>query len=246
MYPHEPGGEFFHYTGPDAFKGIAANGVLWLAHLLKRIKEHEISTHAGQHGYTGYTDESKRSAYVKTLAKDLFYTSVTPTSATNDRRMWSDFAGRGAGVRLRLRIEVDRDRQHGEMRKIRYLAPGAKTLLNLINDALIAAGFPEFLPWTTSKIGAFCLPDAVYGDEYEVRLLYKFHQDVVAHPGKDPRDLREDNGLFEYWKLPLGQVNDIASVTLLGIEAGPNADMAEIRRIVAGSAFSGMNPTQAQ
>ena len=42
-----------------------------------------------------------------------------------------------------------------------------------------------------------------------------------------------------------GQVNDIASVTLLGIEAGPNADMAEIRRIVAGSAFSGMNPTQA-
>jgi hypothetical protein len=75
--------------------------------------------------------------------------------------------------------------------------------------------------------------------------LYKFHQDVVARPGKDPRDLREDNGLFEYWKLPLGQVNDIAAVTLLGIEAGPNADMVEIRRIVAGSAFSGMNPTQA-
>lgn len=245
MYPHEPGGEFFHYTGLRAFEGVAGNGVLWLAHLLKRIDEDEISTHAGQHGYTGYTDESKRSAYVKTLAKDLFYMSVTPTTATNEGGMWTGFAEGGTGARLRLRIEVDQGRQHGELRRIQYLTLGTKTLLNRINDDLIAVGFPEFLPWTTSKIGAFCLPEGDYGDEYEVRLLYKFHQDVVAHPGKDSRDLREDNGLFEYWKLPLGQVNDIASVTLLGIEAGPNADMAEIRRIVAGSAFSGMNPTQA-
>jgi hypothetical protein len=181
----------------------------------------------------------------ETLAKDLFYTSVTPTSATNQGGMWTGFAEGGTGVRLRLRIEVDQSRQHGELRRIQYLTLGTKTLLNRINDDLIAVGFPEFLPWTTSKIGAFCLPEGDYGDEYEVRLLYKFHQDVMAHPGKDARDLREDNGLFEYWKLPLGQVNDIASVTLLGIEAGPNADMAEIRRIVAGSAFSGMNPTQA-
>lgn len=245
MYPHEPGGEFFHYTGRDAFKGIAANGVLWLAHLLKRIKEHEISTHADQHGYTGYTDAAKKTAYLDSLAKDLFYTSVTPIGATNDGPMWFAFAEGGTGVRLRLRIEVDRDRHHGELRKIRYLVVGEKTLLNLINEDLRAAGFPEFLPWTTSKIGAFCLPKAIYGGEYEVRLLYKFHPDVVSHAHKDPRDLREDSGTFEYWKLPLNKDNDIASVTLLGIEAGPNADMAEIRSILAGSGFSGVNLTQA-
>jgi hypothetical protein len=169
---------------------------------------------------------------------------VTPIGATNDRPMWAAFADGGTGVRLRLRIEVDRDRQHGELRKIRYLVAGEKTLLNLINDDLSAAGFPEFLPWTTSKIGAFCLPEAIYGGEYEVRLLYKFHQDVVLHAQKDPKDLRENSGKFEYWKLPLNQDNDIASVTLLGIEAGPNANMVEIRKIVAGSCFSGINPKQ--
>lgn len=245
MYPHEPIGEFFHYTGLGSFKGVAGTGALWLAHLLKRIDEDEISTHAGQHGYTGYTDDSERSAYVKTLANDLFYISVTPTSATNDVGMWADFAEGGTGVRLRLRIEVDQGRHYGELRRIQYLTLGTKTLLNRINDDLIAGGFPEFLPWTTSKIGAFCLPEGDYGCEYEVRLLYKFHQDVVAHPGKDPRDLREDNGRFKYLKLPLGGDNDIASITLLGIEAGPKADMAEICRIVAGSAFCGINPTQA-
>lgn len=244
MYPHEPGGDFFHYTGPDAFKGIAANGVLWLAHLLKRIDEDEISTHAGQHGYTGYTDASKRSAYVKTLAKDLFYMSVTPTVTANEGPMWAAFAEGGTGVRLRLHIEVDRGCQNGELRKIRYVVPGEKTFLNLINDDLSAAGFPQFLPWTTSKIGAFCLPEAVYGGEYEVRLLYKFHQGMAVHSKKDPRDLRETSG-FEYWKLPLGQVNDIATITLTGIEAGPNANLAEIQNVVARSAFSGIIPTQA-
>lgn len=244
MYPCEPGGEFFHYTGLDAFKGIAANGVLWLAHLLKRIEEDEISTHADQHGYTGYTDESKKAAYVKSLAKDLFYTSVTPVGATNQRQMWLGFAEGGAGVRLRLRIEVDQGRQNGELRKIQYLVPGAKTLLNRINEELNMAGFPQFLPWTTSKIGAFCLPKGDYGSEYEVRLLYKFHQDVVVHAGRDPRDLRQDNGRFEYWELPIGQPNSIASVKLLGIEVGPNADMAEVCRIAAAS-FPGVTPTQA-
>jgi hypothetical protein len=48
---------------------------------------------------------------------------------------------------------------------IQYLTLGTKTLLNRINDDLIAVGFPEFLPWTTSKIGAFRLPEGDYGDE---------------------------------------------------------------------------------
>lgn len=92
MFPRESAGEFFHYTGVQALDGILKYGVLWLAHLLKRIDDDELSTHAAQHRWTGYTDDSDGPAYIKSLAKDLFYMSMTPTNAANQGRLWSDFA----------------------------------------------------------------------------------------------------------------------------------------------------------
>ena len=244
MYPREPGGEFFHYTGEQALESILKNRTLWLVHLLKRIDEDELSTHAAQHGWTGYTDASNEPAYINTLAKDLFYLSMTPTTALNERRMWSDFAAGGTGARLRLRVDIDSNLQHAELRKIGYVQEGTKTLLNEINEQLKVGGLPEFLPWASSKIGAFCLPSPSYGGEYEVRLLYKFHHDPALAGQNDPRDHRKSNGVFEYWELPLEQPNSVASVRLIGIEAGPSADMKAIRAAVAKSAYSRIVPVQ--
>src|ERR1700738_1410688 len=69
----------------------------------------------------------------------------------------------------------NRTRGHrGELRAIQYQANG-KTLLNLINEDLAAAGLPPFLPWTASKIGAFNLLDDL-DHESEIRLLFKHHE----------------------------------------------------------------------
>jgi hypothetical protein len=136
MYPHEPAGDFFHYTGLQAFERIIGGGLLRLTHLSKRMSpaEGEIRTSAEQHGWEGYLDDSSGPAYAETLAKDLFYTSFTRTRAPNPAQMWT---------RLRFRIEVNRARGHrGELRAIQYQANG-KTLLNLINDDLDGAGLPH-------------------------------------------------------------------------------------------------------
>jgi hypothetical protein len=221
MYPHQPVGEFFHYSGMKGFKGIIGHGALRLTHLTKRMfGGGEILTHALQHGWDGYRD------YADTLAKDIFYTSFTPTDSTNEREMWRDFGDRGRGVRLRLRVEIDRARpQRGELRAIKYLA-GEKTLLNRINDDLAAAGLPAFLPWKASKIGAFGLPGALHR-ESEVRLLLKYYQGAA--------DLRKKDGTREYWEVPINQDNDIAQVTLLAVEAGPDAVLDVVREAAEAS-----------
>jgi hypothetical protein len=195
MYPHQSADDFFHYTDLKGFKGIMGRGALRLTHLTKRMAgESEIRTHALQHGWEGYRD------YADTLAKDLFYTSLTQTDATNEQAMWRDFGENGRGVRLRLRVEVD-SAQRGELRGIKYLA-GEKTLLNRINDDLVAVGLPEFLPWTASKIGVFGLPGGLH-HESEIRLLLKHHQGAP--------DLKKKDGAREFLEVPIGRDNNIAT-----------------------------------
>ena len=65
-----------------------SSGVLRLTHLLKRIDEDELRHYGKHHGWRGLDCD-----YAKTLARDLFYTSVTRTNAPNEDIMWqSDFA----------------------------------------------------------------------------------------------------------------------------------------------------------
>jgi hypothetical protein len=235
MYPHEPASDFFHYTRPRAFEGIIGGGLLRLTHLSKRMNpaEGEIRTSAEQHGWDGYLDESSGPAYAETLAKDLFYTSFTRTNAPNHAQMWTDFGEGGSGARLRFRIEVNRTSGHrGELRAIQYQANG-KTLLNLINGDLAAAGLPHFLPWTASKIGAFNLLDDL-DHESEIRLLFKHHEGAL--------DERQNDGPVQFWVVPIDQENDIASVKLTGIEAGPHADLDRIRKFTQASAFAHVVP----
>lgn len=235
MYPHEPAGDFFHYTGPQAFEGIIGGGLLRLTHLSKRMSpaEGEIRTSAEQHGWEGYLDDTSGPAYAETLAKDLFYTSFTRTQAPNPVQMWTNFGEGGRGARLRFRIEVNHARGHrGELRAIQYQANG-KTLLNLINDDLDAAGLPHFLPWTASKIGAFNLLDDLH-HESEIRLLFKHHQGVP--------DERQNDGPVQFWAVAIDQENNIASIKLTGIEAGPQADLDRIRKVTQASAFARVDP----
>jgi hypothetical protein len=231
MYPHAPVGEFFHYSDMAGFKGIIGDGLLRLTYLTKRMAEDtELRTHARRHRWRGYLDTSAGPDYADTLAKDIFYTSFTPTNSKNEREMWRDFGGHSRGVRLRLQVEVDRARPHrGELRAIKYLT-GEKTLLNRINDDLAAAGLPEFLPWKASKIGAFGLPSGSLDVESEIRLLVKHHQGAP--------DIRKTDGAREFLEVPINQDNDIATVTLLGIEAGPDAAVDVILKAAEGSSFA--------
>lgn len=224
MHPHVLGGDFFHYTKVDGFSGIMRSSVLRLGQLLKRIKEHELRAYAVQHGWSGY-----QGSFAEELSRDVFYTSVTRTDAPNEAGMWGEFANDGTGVRLRLRIDVDPARHHSELRAMMYL-DGRGTLLNEINADLAAAGFPPFLPWTASKISAFGLPSR-YDDEFEHRLLFKHHHGAPVNRGRD--------GNFEFLEVPIGKDNVFASVDLVAVEAGPNASLAEIEKVVRASALPG-------
>lgn len=231
VYPHENGGELFHYTNMKAFRGIAASGVLRLAQLSGRLGENEIRAHAEQHACDGY-----RGAVVEELAGDLFFTSFTRTTAANEADLWRSFGDNGFGVRLRFEIRIDRDRpHHGELRGIRYF-DGTGTLLNLIDADLAAVGLPRFLPWSTSRITAFGLPEG-YADEAEVRLMLKHHRGAPNH--------RKNEGGFDFWEAPINVDNDVASVRLLGVEAGRHADLAMVEQIVRSSAIAGTDVVRA-
>lgn len=226
VYPNEEGRvELLHYTNMKAFRGIAAGGVLRLAQLSGRLGENEIRAHAEQHACDGY-----RGAIVEELARDLFFTSFTRTTAVNEAGLWRSFADNGWGVRLRFAVEIDGARpHHGELRGIRYF-DGMQTLLNLIDADLAAVDLPRFLPWSTSRITAFGLPEG-YDDEAEVRLMLKHHQGAPDH--------RKNEGGFDFWEVPIDADNDVASVTLLGVEAGRHADLAMVEQIIQGSAIDG-------
>jgi hypothetical protein len=100
------------------------------------------------------------------------------------------------------------------------------TLLNEIDEVLLAGGFPRFVAWTTSRIGAFYLPNH-YSGEDEVRLLHKHFTGAT--------DLRKRDGSNHYWPLPLNVANEVATAELISIEAGPNADRARIEKAVRSS-----------
>jgi hypothetical protein len=117
-------------------------------------------------------------------------------------------------------------KQHrGHLRGIHYETAGL-TLLNEIDEVLLAGGFPRFVAWTTSRIGAFYLPNHYSGQD-EVRLLHKHFTGAT--------DLRKRDGSNHYWPLPLNVANEVATAELISIEAGPNADRARIEKAVRSS-----------
>jgi hypothetical protein len=61
-------------------------------------------------------------------------------------------------------------------------------------------------------------------------LLLKYHQGAADHRKKD--------GTREFWEVPLDQDNDIAQVTLLAIEAGPDAVLDVVREAAEASSLA--------
>jgi hypothetical protein len=61
-------------------------------------------------------------------------------------------------------------------------------------------------------------------------LLFKHHQGVP--------DERQNDDPVQFWAVPIDQENNIASIKLTGIEAGPQADLGRIRKTTQASAFA--------
>jgi hypothetical protein len=224
MFPHEPvPATLYHYTSEAAFAGIVSSGELRLNPIRKRIDEGgELKAFAEKHRLDGYLDTTGGEAFYKELSDDLFYTALTRIPPKDPLLMWGAFA-HGKGVRLEFLIQT----KAAELRAIHYERNGT-TLLGDINEALRAAGEPPFVPWTLSKIGSFYLNSTV-SNEDEVRLLMKRHQGA-------PR-VTKNNGLWDFWPIPIGVDNDSCRLDLKSIHVAPAGDRAETLKVLAGSPF---------
>lgn len=215
--------ELSHYTPMKSLQSIAASNELRLYSVRKRIGQGELDTFAKKHQLNGYLDSSKGEEFYKELSDDLFYTSFAGLTPQDEPQMWNVFANVGQGVRIQFRLTP----KHAELRSIQYARP-AHTLLNEINEKLVVANEPPFVPWTLSRIGAFYLPSSL-AIEDEVRLLLKRHQ--------GGRNDAQNDGTYEYWPIPIGADNDVCRIDAVSITVGPNASQADTEAAVRGTTF---------
>jgi hypothetical protein len=237
IFPVEPAGDFFHYTGLPVFQSIATTGEFRLYSLRKRMQdpwEGEFFTFAELQGWRGYLDESHQLPEEQKSGADLFYSSLTRLTAGNEADMWDRFGEAGRGVRLRFRIGTGG--RIGQLRAIQYHRPIEQTLLQTINQALAVDQLPPLLPQASYRMSAYSLPEFL-NDEIEVRLLHMHSRGQVGASKND--------GDWDYWPVRIGAPNQVADISLVGIEAGPAADLDEIRKITQASAFAGTVPIQA-
>jgi hypothetical protein len=228
MFPRAPSpSELFHYTNLASLKSIAATGQLRLYWARKRLGQGELDTFAVKHGLKGYLDSTTGEPFYKTLSDDLFYMSLTRPGGGDEADLWNVFAEGGRGVRLTLRV----DPSGAELRAIRYDVH-AETVLSKLNNALASEGEPCFVPWSLSKIGAFCLPSTLHLED-EVRLLIKRYAG-----GRDDTLL---DGADKYWPLPIGEGNDFCQIDLVEIRPGPKAREQDVEASIAGTRFESVS-----
>lgn len=236
IFPREPDGEFLHYTRMAVFENIVDTGEFRLYSLRKRMQipaEGEFFTFAELLGWRGYRDEPQDLEDRRKNGGDLFYSSFTRPGAQNEGDLWRDFGEDGRGVRLRFRLNTYG--RTGQIRAIQYHSTAAQTLLQTINQALDVETLPPLLPASSYRMSAFSLPDDL-DYETEVRLL---HMHVRGQPNASRPD-----GKFDYWPIRIDTPNDIAELSLMGIEAGPHADLDSIRKIVQSSSFARITPVR--
>lgn len=225
MFPREStAATLDHFTSLDVLASIARENELRLYAVSKRIGEGEMKQFAEDHDFQGYLDEADGPAFYRELAKDLFYTSFTPLTRSDQTNLWEVFGNQGKGVRLRLRVKAT----GAELRPINYQAP-QRRLLKEVNDQLLDASLPPFVPWTISKIGAFYLPSTLVFED-EVRLLVKRHVG-----GRN--DVRND-GTYEYWPLVLGQDDWFGRIDLVEIACGPHCQTDGAAASLVGTSFA--------
>lgn len=225
MFPGEPSpSTLYHYTDLKGLKGIASTAQLRLYPIRNRLGQGgELKAFAKTHHLEGYLDTSQGDAFYKELSDGLFYVAMTPVPPKNPSLMWSYFAA-GAGVWLEFQVQP----QAAELRPIRYENQGTKTLLSEINEALSASGEPPFVPWTTSRIGAFYLTSVVSSED-EVRLLVKSYdgsQDPIAN-----------DGASDFWPIPIGVENTYCRLDIKDIHLAPGANETTVKAAIAGTPF---------
>lgn len=232
MFPRTMSGEFYHYTGLEAFKSIAKEGALrlyWLRRRMGQPIEGDLVNLARLEGWH-VLEADIEAAYDDPKIQDppgsnLFYASLTKVDGGGD--LWSF-----GSVRLHLR--VDTTGKMGQLRDIQYHAPGGVTLLGEINTALASEGLPPILPLSSYRMAANSVP-AGFAGEAETRLL---HLHLEGQPGE--RQGNSDTGL--YWPIPMNGRCAVADVTLLGVSVNSAANLVRARKAIENSPLSSIEP----
>ena len=126
---------------------------------------------------------------------NTFYASFTESNlSTNEEEyFWRNFAA-ADGIRLTLRIEAS----NPNFRHVRYeKKPGLPIpILAELSDLIRTKYRREFILSGISRLCAFYLPQAKYGNEKEYRLMSKTVKDIGPQP--------IGNGATSYVEFPLG------------------------------------------
>jgi len=239
-FPHaDTNLEYVHYTTFSKFCNAVASGEWRLYSLLKRITEAEFTTFCQDHGLTGYLmdDPTARNPRYIDLCRDLFYTSMTTPTDTNEDEMWNVFGEHGCGVRLTFRIKPVGRRS--QFRPVRYRNSSSQTILQELSQAARVKLGRTLVLMGISRIGAFYLPFSLSG-ERESRLLVKRFPD--AQLGYDPWACVRKDGDLEYLPIPLNSDNDLCRIDLIRAEAGPSRPQSDVNDVLHASATFGNLP----
>lgn len=223
-----------HFTTLDKLKSILSSKSLRLYTLEKRINEQEFKPFSEDFGLTGYLDDNDGEPYYKTLARDLFYTSFTNITPTDEPYLWNVFGARGHGVKIIFELSVIKSRS--ELRPVKYQtkSQAISSLIKTINDRIKNECNRHFIMRGISRIGAFYLPLGYSLEkEEETRLLVKSWGEGPAH------DLIENDGQYAYIPLNLGACNNqFCNISIVEVQAGEKCNESEVEKLLNDSGLS--------
>ena len=217
-----------HFTTLDKFRSILNSNSLRLYALEKRLNEQEFKPFSEDFGLTGYLDDSNGEPYYKTLSRELFYTSFTNTTPTDESYLWNIFGARGGGIKIVFELSVKE--LCSELRPVKYQtsSQAASAMIKTINERIQKESGRHFIMRGISRVGAFYLPLG-FGleKEEETRLLVKSWGEGPAH------DLIENDGQYTYIPLTLGLGNNpFCNLSIIEVQAGEKCSKGEVEKLL--------------
>lgn len=168
--PPIPKGEFYHYTSFSAAEEILNTKILRLTSLTKRVEENEIVQFFEDFNlvYPLSNDPKTLKPHYLSIANNIFYTSFTDTSLSEEEEyFWNFFAGMD-GVRLKFRIKL----RSGWLRRMVYGADITKyaSFYRELNELTEREFCKPFFYGDAAIVCALLLPKP-YQAEKETRLI---------------------------------------------------------------------------
>lgn len=212
LWPSIKKATVYHFTSREAAESIIATKTLRLQNIAKRYGEGELVTFCSSHKLSGYLqrDAGGHYMYRTLLMPNMFYASFTDAGDREQEVLWRTFAPND-GVRLAFEVEA----LNPNFRKIRYetTAGSPIPLLAELATSLSSQYSRRFILSGISRLCAFYLSESDYGQEKELRMLYKTCEGVGLQP--------VGTGASSYVDLPLDVMTE-AGYKLNIVEACSN------------------------